>query len=181
MTRGDNAAHAQSEVGSSPILRQATPDDFPAVQEVARTTWQATYQGMLSRRSIERFLQSAYSDEALWRTQEHGGLWVLEHQGRIIGYLRLSTRNKVGYIGAIYLLPAFQGQGFGRLLWEGALRWFVARGVEQVRLSVAAENKKARAFYRHLGLEEMSTSLTEIDRDTIEEVSCRYDLLHQRS
>ena len=48
------------------------------------------------------------------------------------------------------LLPAAQGQGYGRLLLEhlfGALR---DRGVPGVHLGVGAANTRATAFYRHL-------------------------------
>lgn len=157
-------------------VRPATPADIAAVQRVAKQSWHATYRGMLSPQAIDTFLARAYSDYSLQQTLQSGGLWVLEAEGQIHGYLRLGVREKTGVLGAIYLLPSSQGRGFGRMLWEAALAWFKAQGVREITLTVAADNRRARGFYRHLGFVETHETAIELAGEPLREVTCVYAL-----
>ena len=159
-----------------PTFREATRADLAAVQEVARAAWHDTYRRILSEGAINAFLKQAYSEPSLERTREEGGLWVLEVAGRVLGYVRLRERGKVGYLNAIYLLPEAQGEGYGRRLWEGAERWFRARGLHDVRLTVAVENHKARGFYGHLGFRETRRIRGELFGEFLEELECALTL-----
>lgn len=135
-------------------VRIASPADLGAVQAVARTTWHATYEGVLSPGTIDAFLLRAYSDYALRQTLNDGGLWVLERSGEIAGYVRLGVSDAVGRLNAIYVRPDLQGRGYGYRLWCCALAWFEARHLREVQLTVAEQNERARSFYRRLGFEE---------------------------
>ncbi len=168
-----SAAHPYATV------RIASPSDLTAVREVAETTWRATYRGILSDATIDAFLKRAYSDYSLRATLNSGGLWVLEEDGRVVGYLRLSVRDEVGHVGAIYVLPEAQGLGHGRRLWEGAKLWFAARRVREVRLTVAEGNERARGFYRHLGFEEGDVRRSTILGEPLDERHCRLPLLQE--
>jgi len=55
----------------------------------------------------------------------------------------------------IDLLPSAQGHGWGRRLMATFFAELRGRGVAGVHLSVAADNHRAIAFYRHLGLREL--------------------------
>lgn len=70
----------------------------------------------------------------------------------------------------IDLLPSAQGHGWGRRLMATCFAALRARGVTGVHLSVAADNRRALAFYRHLGLREL-----DVDRGTF--LGARTDLL----
>jgi ribosomal protein S18 acetylase RimI-like enzyme len=157
-------------------VRQASLEDIVAVQEVAGICWRHTYRDILSTEAIKHFLSRAYSDFALRQAQARGGLLVLEAKGKkrsICGYLRLSAENSAGYLGALYLLPEYQGQGYGRLSWEAARAWFLKRGASSVTLTVAAQNSKARDFYRRLGFEEIAISTGVVGGERLEEITCR--------
>lgn len=56
------------------------------------------------------------------------------------------------------LLPAAQGRGLGRALVERFCAAVAARGAAGVHLGVAADNRPAQAFYRHLGFEVLDTT-----------------------
>ncbi len=135
-------------------VRIASPADLVAIRAVATETWHATYSAWLKTSTIDSFLRRAYSDYSLLATLNNGGLWLLEEDGRVVGYLRVSMNDDVGYLGAIYVLPRSQGRGHGRRMWECAVAWFAARGAREVRLTVAQGNEHAKGFYRHLGFEE---------------------------
>ncbi len=55
----------------------------------------------------------------------------------------------------IDLLPSAQGHGWGRRLMATFFAELLGRGVTGVHLSMAADNHRALAFYRHLGLREL--------------------------
>ena len=57
----------------------------------------------------------------------------------------------VGDVKGLYLLPPFQGQGFGRALMDWALEKLKALGCREAILWVLDENQPARAFYAHYG------------------------------
>ena len=118
------------------VVRAARLEDLAAVAAVAAASWHATYGGFLRRVTIEAFLRGAYSEVALRRTLDAGGLWTLHPLepaapagvGAPVGYTRLSTVDGRGSVGAIYLLPAWLRRGGGRLLLEHAFARFTAQG-----------------------------------------------------
>ncbi|HKI56216.1 MAG TPA: GNAT family N-acetyltransferase [Trueperaceae bacterium] len=158
-------------------VRIASPADLTAVREVADTTWHATYREILSKATIDAFLRRFYSDYRILAAVNDGGLWVLEEDGRVVGYERLSMRGDVGYIGAIYVLPESQRLGHGRRLIDTARPWFAARGASEIRLTVAEHNHAARAFYRHLGFEEHEAVDTQLMGEPLAERVCVLRLL----
>ncbi len=56
------------------------------------------------------------------------------------------------YVQDIYVSEAARGRGLGRRLLSEAAAISRARGGSYLRLSVAAENDQAQAFYRRIGL-----------------------------
>ncbi len=166
-----DAVHAYATV------RIASPADLTAVRDVASITWHATYADILSRPTIDAFLRRAYSDYRILAAVNDGGLWVLEEDGRVVAYQRLSMRGDVGYVGAIYVLPEAQGQGHGRRLFDTARPWFAARGAREIRLTVAERNDTARGFYRHLGFTEMETVDSHLLGEPLQERVCVLPLM----
>lgn len=158
-------------------VRVASPMDLQAVRAVASASWHATYAGLLSAPAIDTFLRRAYSDYSLLATLNGGGLWVLEEDGRVVAYMRLSMQGEVGFVDALYVTPTAQGCGYGRRLWENAHQWFAARGAREVRLTVACDNEHARGFYRHLGFEERGTHRGTLLGEPLDECLCVRPLL----
>lgn len=153
-------------------VRIASPADLEAVRSVATITWHATYGALLKRSTIDAFLRRAYSDYSLLATLNAGGLWLLEQDGEVVAYMRLSMQDDVGFLGALYVLPKAQRQGHGRRLWGSAEAWFAARGARQVRLTVAEGNDRARAFYKHLGFEERGRQASHMLGEPLQETVC---------
>ena len=181
MTDGRTPEDAERPQDLEPLFREAVREDVPAVQAVARASWHGTYRGILSEGAIDAFLRRAYGELSLERTRSEGGLWVLEVVGRVAGYVRLRAQGNVGYLNAIYLLPEAQGKGYGRRLWEGAEAWFRARGIFDVRLTVAVENYKARGFYERLGFREVKSVRGELFGERLDELECALSLSSENS
>lgn len=158
-------------------VRIASPADLADVRQVASATWHATYGGILRESTIDTFLKRAYSDYRILAAVNDGGLWVIEEDGRVVGYERLSIRGDIGHVGAIYVLPEAQHQGHGRRLLATARPWFAARGAREIRLTVAEKNEDARGFYRHLGFEERETVKSQLLGEPLEERVCVLPLM----
>lgn len=73
---------------------------------------------------------------------------------RIVGQaeMRLVEEDAaLGYVNLFYVVPELRRQGLGRLLHRHAVSVFSGLGKRAIRLSVAARNAEALAFYRRLG------------------------------
>jgi ribosomal protein S18 acetylase RimI-like enzyme len=135
--------------------------DIPHVQHVAVTSWHDTYEGIIPRDIQENFLQNAYSKGAMIQRLKNSHLFVAETGRNIIGFANYSLIDKDGKVelGAIYLLPEFQGKGAGTaLLQEGIEK---LQGVREIHLSVEKNNTASKSFYEAKGFEVVS----EFDED----------------
>ena len=82
---------------------------------------------------------------------------VAEEDGAILGTIFVNTRTDyftkatVAYVEVLAVSEAAAGKGIGRALMEAAEGWARERGFVRVDLAVFANNRRARAFYEHLG------------------------------
>lgn len=142
-------------------IRKMNPEDTKQVQYVAKTSWNATYEGIIPYEVQENFLKSAYNDEMMKRRMERSLMLVAEEGGRVSGFANFSPVREGGKVElyAIYLLPEVQGKGIGTaLLNEGMLR---LDGVKELYISVERDNAIGKAFYEAKGF----MAVEEMDED----------------
>ena len=78
-----------------------------------------------------------------------GRFWCLLNDGELIGTVAvrsLDELNKVAEMKRLYLLPEYQGEGYGEYLFRTALNWVKASGFKIIRL----DTRQDRAASRHL-------------------------------
>jgi ribosomal protein S18 acetylase RimI-like enzyme len=163
-------------------VRVATLDDISAIQHVARSTWRATYAGLITGQNIERFVNSAYSDDSLQGTLERlgGGLLVAQVEREVIGYAMLGSADEYrAELYAIYVLPGCHGHGIGWALWNAAAARAVAIGCRTLELWVLDSNQRARRFYERQGAVVTGIRDFRVGDETISEF--RYTLSLPRS
>ena len=126
-----------------------------AVQHAARL---AAYRGLVGARALD-----AVSAEALGRwwserwpyEQDTHRLTVAERDGRIVGFTYVGPDEYgepgLGELCAIYVDPAEEGRGTGRVLLADALTALHERGFTRAVLWVVAGNSRARRFYERAG------------------------------
>ena len=144
---------------SKAVVRPATLEDVPAIARVHVDAWRETYQGILP----SDFLQSlSYeSREEQWRpalsdTSNRVHLHVMqEKSGAIGGFVAVGPtfgelEDYDGELYAIYLLQQYQGQGYGRRLFESGAQALADEGFRSMILWVLEVNP-ACGFYEHLG------------------------------
>ncbi|MGV3637530.1 MAG: GNAT family N-acetyltransferase [Flavobacteriales bacterium] len=136
-------------------LRQATVADVPLIRAIAGTTWPIAYGDILSPAQLRYMLERMYSAAAL-REQMlvKGHRFILAvRQEETLGFAAFEPHHggrAVTRLHKLYVLPAAQGSGAGRLLLNGVLERALADGDRAVELNVNRFNT-ARRFYEHCG------------------------------
>lgn len=88
-----------------------------------------------------------------------GGFWVGVVDNKIIGTVAIRILDKVNYIcelKSMYVLPSFQGKGYGRRLLEHALDQAKQLDYKIIRLDTTSELKQAISLYSKYGFYEIS-------------------------
>lgn len=132
-------------------IRRMEKEDIPYVQQVAKVSWNDTYAGIIPLHIQEKFIQNAYSEESLLTRLEQSNFWVAEVEGKVVGFANFSSLHENGEVelGAIYLLPHFQGKGIGSALLQQGLNEIA--GIKRLVLNVEKDNLKGLHFYKKKG------------------------------
>lgn len=62
------------------------------------------------------------------------------------------THDRHGYLGFMYVLPKYRGQGINGLIMDECIKWSKAQGLEEVQLDVYPENDAAVKAYQKAGM-----------------------------
>ncbi|HJR24887.1 MAG TPA: GNAT family N-acetyltransferase [Acidimicrobiales bacterium] len=117
--------------------------------------------GALDTHAFEDRLEAEWWPAARARHADPAGVDTIE--GLFLGYLHGPPRAAADLVAAypshlhIDLLPAAQGQGWGRRLMETLFAALRADGSTGVHLGVSEANGRAIAFYTHLGMTELGS------------------------
>ncbi|GGM18491.1 N-acetyltransferase [Paraliobacillus quinghaiensis] len=129
------------------IIREMVKEDIKEVQDVAKASWNATYEGIISREIQERFLNAAYNNEMMEKRLEATILLVAEIENDIVGFANFSSivREGKAELSAIYLKSEHQSKGIGTaLLQEGVKK---LENVREIYVDVEKENEAGKTFY----------------------------------
>jgi GNAT superfamily N-acetyltransferase len=118
------------------IIREATQDDIPDLVAVRGAVRENI---LTSEIPLERISAGL---------KVRGKGWVAEHEGRVVGF-SMADREE-GMIWALFLLPAWEGRGLGRVLLERAVEWLCGEGCERIWLTTEP-GSRAEGFYAYLG------------------------------
>lgn len=147
---------------NSVTIRKAKPEDARGWATLANQVWRDAYahifpevvflekENMLEEK-IARFQDRMKNDS-------ENIAYVAECDGRIIGIMCGSIRSfyepfhaDYADLGALYIDPAFQGQGIGTAFRETFEKWACENGASQYVIGVLKENHKARKVYEAWG------------------------------
>jgi ribosomal protein S18 acetylase RimI-like enzyme len=137
-------------------IRFAELRDADALAAVHEASWLGAYRGIIPHRCLAQMI--GRRDAGWWtRTLRSGaGILVVDFGGKTVGYATIG-RNRTeafkagGEIYEIYLMPEYQGLGFGGRLFTAARGLLVDRGFKGLVVWALAENDRAVSFYRSLG------------------------------
>ena len=143
LTSPGRARAGEREPGGVTV-REATPDDMPAVSA-------------LDAASFEPFWH--YDHRLLTSLARHSRIAVAEKDGAAIGYTLAAVRGGEGSLGRLAVAPGARRHGVGRALASEAVGWMVDMGARGVVLSTQEDNAPSRALYRGIGFREAPGAL----------------------
>jgi ribosomal protein S18 acetylase RimI-like enzyme len=137
-------------------IRKAEMNDIKFVQHVAKVSWNSTYKGIIPDEIQENFLTAAYSEDMMERRIKNSLFLVAVAGEEIIGFANFSPVREEGEVelGAIYLLPDYQGNAIGTALLQEGIH--LLEGVRKVFINVEKENEIGKNFYRAKGFQVFS-------------------------
>ncbi|MBD2756081.1 GNAT family N-acetyltransferase [Spirosoma validum] len=138
-------------------ITQVTENELPIIQDIAYKTWPSTFGEILSPSQIHYMLEMMYSLDALKsQINDKNHVFLLakdEDSGENLGYVSYESNyqgESITKIHKIYLLPASQGKGVGRLLIDTVADLATRHGNDRLDLNVN-RNNKAIQFYERMG------------------------------
>jgi ribosomal-protein-alanine acetyltransferase len=128
-----------SSSGTEVRIREAEPSDINELVELERAAFASD---RLSRRQLRTLAASPSAS-----------LQVAERGGRPVGYVLVLTRrgSRTARLYSIAVAPAAAGSGLGSLLLRTAEEAARARGADELRLEVRADNISAIRLYQAHG------------------------------
>lgn len=139
-------------------IRPARLQDIPQIAQVHIQSWRETYTGILP----EAFIAAQTPEKRLhdWRQclehQANVWVWVAESEAHIVGFVsggpeRTGNPDYPGEIYALYLLAAWQKQGWGGKLLRTGFSLLYQQGFRTALIWVVSENIRACQFYLRQG------------------------------
>ena len=144
-------------------IRPYQPTDLP---ELKRITVEG-FQGVSIDHGIEEAFGPINGHDWRWRKARHidedvardpAGLFVAEHEGKIVGYITTwqDRTAGIGHIPNLAIDASFRNQGLGRRLIEHALAHFRAAGLTHAKIETLAQNAIGNHLYPSLGFVEVA-------------------------
>jgi len=126
-------------------------DDIAAVQQIAKISWNDTYEGIIPIDVQNLFIERAYSNAMMMKRLEKTSVYVAIHEEEVIGFANFTRVDEDGdaELTAIYMLPQYQRLGYGKKLLSEGLQYI--NDAQQLFVYVESENKKGRTFYERNG------------------------------
>lgn len=133
------------------VIREMVKEDTEQVQDVAKKSWNTTYEGIIPNKIQENFLNAAYSNEMMEKRLSKSFLFIAEAENKIVGFANYSQVNSEGQVelGAIYIYPNYQGKGIGTALLQEGIKNI--ENIKEVYVDVEKENTIGKNFYKAKG------------------------------
>lgn len=145
------------------IIRTATAADLPQLQvflqhlvDAERPFDPTLKQGELFYYDISKMVDDSATE-----------VLVAEVNNQLIGcgYSQIRTtkdfqvHDAFGYIGFMFVTPAYRGQGISSLLLNQLKQWLVNQGINEIKLDVYEENSAAIRAYEKAGFKRFTTTM----------------------
>ncbi len=123
--------------GTGAVIRQMRLDDVAKVVEIDRLSFSTPWSARSYRYEIER--------------NPAAHLFVVDHEGTVLGYIGLWELADVGHISTLAVHPEHRRKGLAKQLIEAALRALAEREIGEVTLEVRESNTGAQDLYVGFG------------------------------
>ena len=133
-------------------FRKASLGDALTIVKTRRIAWDATYRGVYPDEEIDNFDYDWHlkAEQKRLSKPEFECYLVLD-EGETVGYFSYGRVSQKCRLHSLYLLPAYQGMGLGRRIFELVKAACIDAGFSGLYLDCHPDNQKALSFYRHMG------------------------------
>ncbi len=143
--------------------------------------WHDSYSGLISRDFLDRLTLEKCIEISAGRTD--GTLVALNEEGSVIGFAscgacRDEDLTDTGEVYAIYVLKEYHGMHAGSALMRECLKRL--SGYPAAVVWTLAENRKAIAFYEHMGFRKDGTEKTRVIGTPVKEIRLALNLSGHR-
>lgn len=147
-TRNDRLAPVGAVCPEGYSLREATPDDWSAVGEVARASFSG-YDGHYHndpklRREDADDTYVSWAENCCKNRNVADVVLVVESGAKIIGFAALRTIDKVAFDGTLFgVMPSHQRRGLMACLLDASIAWGIGKGFASMEYSTHLTNLRA--------------------------------------
>jgi ribosomal protein S18 acetylase RimI-like enzyme len=144
------------------VIRAITDADIDAIAEIHVRAWRSAYAGIVPDHVLAALDPVVFAERRRHRPVPPGARTLVAQAGDgLAGFANFGPERAqdggesdpdAAELYAIYLDPACQGRGIGRLLISAATTALRQDGFAEMRLWVLTENHPARGFYERMGL-----------------------------
>ncbi|MBS4044652.1 MAG: GNAT family N-acetyltransferase [Chitinophagaceae bacterium] len=133
------------------IVREAELKDIAAIQEIAKITWDETY-NFLPEGQMDYMLNWMYSNESLQQQMQNGHqFFIAQLKEKSIGFASVSAEeNHLFKLNKLYVLPEIQKSGAGKALLQAVIHYAKRNEGKELQLQVN-RNNTAKDFYLKQG------------------------------
>ncbi|MFZ4455196.1 MAG: GNAT family N-acetyltransferase [Bacteroidales bacterium] len=132
---------------------EASLNDAPLLERLAREIWHLHYPSILSVEQIEFMLDVHYSIESIERSMNAGACWfTVEIEGVVVGFFSVARCNdKLWKLEKIYIHPSAHNRGIGREAIGFLDTFLKQKGAITLTLNVNRKNQNSIEAYRKFG------------------------------
>jgi len=145
-------------------IRDAQPQDRPALRDVARRSLEASYP--FDPNTIAAAVDEWYAEERLEDRFDDDSelLLVAEEEEQVVGFADAEqTGEETAELYWLHVDPDYRTESYGERLFEQTRRAFEERGVSNLLGRVLAVNAAGGSFYERHGMEQIGEETVDID------------------
>ena len=143
-------------MNKEPIIRKRKIEDSAELAHSIALVWNTTYKGIVDDDFLKGLLdnekESAKRLESNLNDQPN--YYVLILQGKIIGWIYYTLDSdkyeNAAEIHSLYILKEYQRNGYGKMLYEYAIKNIKKKGIKKLVIG-CLEGNPSNNFYKHLG------------------------------
>ena len=129
------------------ILRKATLEDIPTIQEIAEEAWRPTYGPILTEEQTLYMIPMMYNTELI--SAQIDLFSILEMDGHAIGYCAFEITSETdGKLHKLYLRPSIKQKGAGSFIIEQISNQARSLGLISIFLNVNKLNSAVNFYLK---------------------------------
>lgn len=142
------------------MIRIAQMEDLEAIRLIARITWMQAYQDKVPEENIAKHLDAFYSEERLKEAISNKRIYLATEDDLILAYAYFEIIQETIYLYALYVLPSYQREGIGTLLYQTILKDHPQ--AQRIRTRLEANTESAVSFFEKEGFSSGEASYFEM-------------------